>query len=440
MQVGFKRDVLVTVLIQSVATVCSGAFVLLTARWLGAEARGRHASLVAAAQLSCVVIGLGVPSSIPAVIGGDRTKWRTVLAQQLRVLLFASLLSCCAIYVRRKVVDEDPWAGYAPDVAAFAVIALGQGALANMLLALGASIQFNLASLFSAAFPVALLAASERAGILSVPVALRAQWAGLLLSSLYCAFALFRHTLAQPWGRTAAGRVVVGGVWRIAAQGYVSSILAILLFRGDIFLVGALTGRMDAVGAYSIAVFAAEVALKVPQWAASVLSAAVAADAERAAARTIRLFWLSMLASSLLYAAALVARPLIQLHVGRLLGPSFHDVWDVTFAVFPRVIFQSGGAILAANLAGKGYTLWHPGATLGGLVSVALLDLALVPRFGAVGGGVASSLGYFVSLVLVAVGFLHTNGLSVAGFCGQSSEWIRSAWVPNKRERNGSDS
>ena len=58
-------------------------------------------------------------------------------------------------------------------------------------------------------------------------------------------------------------------------------IFAMLMFRGDIYLVTLLGGGLASAGVYSIAVFAAEIALKIPQWSAAVLTPIVASDASR---------------------------------------------------------------------------------------------------------------------------------------------------------------
>jgi O-antigen/teichoic acid export membrane protein len=267
-----------------------------------------------------------------------------------------------------------------------------------------------------------MLAVAKYFNVLDVSVSITAQTTGALCGLLYSLVAL----------KGAASNSEYYGVpvrfrdqGRIAVLAYFSGVLALILFRGDLFLLSSLCSQLNQVGVYSVAVFAVEVALKIPQWAASILTASVAADSRLAVSRTLRLFWHSVGISFLLFVCFLVIKKPFESVLNDILGPSFDGVWIVMLAVFPRVVFQAGGSILAANLAGRGYTLWHPGATLGGMLAVLALDVALVPRLGALGAGLASSVGYLAALVLVFVGFLKTNNIDTRDFLNDSVAMLR---------------
>lgn len=419
---GFRRDLVVTLGAQGLSMLFMVGHILMLSRWLGAEGKGIQTLLLTIAQLASVILGLGVSASIVSILGPDPSRAGAVIRNQVRVLFFASMVLLVLSLAHLQFRWFPAFLGYETTISILALALLGQASFASILLALRRTWQYNMASLITASLPPLMLIVLHIYGFLTVSSSISAQTLGALSGLVYSLVILRKEDSVTASTST---RVALTGQNRIAALGYISSLLALMLFRGDIFLVSSLGGRMNQVGVYSVAIFAAELALKVPQWAATLLTAVVAADETRAAVRTIRLFWFSVSAAFLLFIVFLIGRPFLETLLGRALGPTFGGAWMVTMAVFPRVIFQAGGSIFAGNLAGKGYTFWHPGATLGGLVAVFFLDFLLVPKFGAVGGGMASSIGYLVALFIIFMGFIRNNGMDMRGFVRESGAIVR---------------
>lgn len=415
--IGFRRDLVMTVALQGLSMVFMACHILLLSRWLGAEDKGLQALLLTVGQLAAVVLGLGVSASIVSILGPDPRRTSAVIRNQGWVLLFALAVLTAVGWGNQHFRLVPRFIGYELGVSILTLALLSQTSFAAILLALRRTWQYNMASLTASGAPLVALAVAHHLGMLDVPMAIAVQTVGALAALIYSLIVLKRKVADSQEDHQSAA---LSGQGRIAALGYLSGFLALLLFRGDIFLVGSLGGHMNQVGVYSVAIFVAELALKIPQWSATVLTAVVAADVDRAASRTIQLFWFSVSAALILFFVFWIGRNSLEMMLGRILGPSFQGAWLVTLAVFPRVVFQAGGAIFAANLAGKGYTFWHPGATLGGVVAVFLLDFLLVPRLGAVGGGLSSSLGYLVALIILFFGFLQNNHMDARGFVRDS--------------------
>jgi O-antigen/teichoic acid export membrane protein len=414
---GFRRDLIVTVFIQSLVLLLAALFILLVSRWLGARGKGLQSLLVAGGQIGAVLLGLGFNASIPSVLGPDPRRAPAVLRNQVWVLGVAATVLVALAIANGAFHLLPGLVGYEMSLGILTLGTIGQTAFAAILLALGRTWHFNLSGLVVAAISLGVLFGERLAGLVNVETAIAAQAAGTLGGALY-ALLVMRADKAtfEPKG----AMVNLRSQGRIAGLGYASTLFAFLMFRGDIFLVSSLGGQLRGAGIYSVAVFAAEMALKIPQWAATLLTPAVAADSRNAGVRTVRLFWFSVVISMILFFGFLAMRRVAEGSVRELLGPSFEGLPAVMLAVFPRVIFQAGGSVLGGNLAGKGYTLWHPAATLAGMLGVFGLDILLVPRYGAVGGGLASSLGYLAALAVIFVGFLKHNGLCFGSFLRQT--------------------
>jgi O-antigen/teichoic acid export membrane protein len=188
------------------------------------------------------------------------------------------------------------------------------------------------------------------------------------------------------------------------------------MFRVDIFLVAALAGGLGAVGIYSVATAIAELLLRVPHWAGYLLMPIVAKRGRDARHQTVRLFWFSVAFAVVLFVLAVAFGGWLDALVVAVVGTEFSPVLLVLYTIFPRIVFQSGATILVSNLGGWGYTLYNPGSIAIGLVTVVGFDLALLPRLGLVGAGLASSTAALAMLLVVMVGFLRLNGLALRAF------------------------
>lgn len=196
---------------------------------------------------------------------------------------------------------------------------------------------------------------------------------------------------------------------RFSAKVHLSGIAGYLHERQDILLLGWLSGTA-AVGLYSVGVSFAEIVWYVP----SALSIAILAKGSRRdevsaadyTARTSRVAIVFMLATILV---SLVAAPLI---IPAVYGRAFASAMYPFFALLPGVLSDGVTRILWSYQITRGRTYWQlaVGTMLANLAAVALI----VPRFGAVGAAIASSVSYTLLAVLTIRHFCLDTGTKVA--------------------------
>ncbi len=198
----------------------------------------------------------------------------------------------------------------------------------------------------------------------------------------------------------------------VAFRGFISSITGLLLYRLDLFFVGYFLS-LRKVGVYSIALFGAEMIVKIPYWTSSILIPMVASNEEGHERRTLYLFYSSIVIASLLGFFIILTLAIFPDFISNLVGKDFTGVEVCLLLLLPRVIMQSGVAVLAANLAGKGFPLYHPAGTIIALMCLILLDIILIPRFGINGAALANSLASIACLFVFYVGYHKYNNVSI---------------------------
>ena len=418
----FRAAVAQSIAGQTLTLGLGGAFLLLSARWLGPTERGEQALLQSVGQFGAAILGLGMAGVVPMLLGRTRGATSWVVNVQGRVALAQWGIATLAIAITGRML-------YPALVGREVVLGLTVAGLASQLIFFNAALASgdarspNVSSVVGAAISLVLLVGARLAGRLDVDAALWAQLIGVAIGTAANARGLL-------YGRAATAAVVPTRaelrMLRLPAfQGYLSSFLALALFRADIFVVERVGGGLRVAGVYAVSVFVAELFLKVPQWASTVLTASVAMDAEKGAQRTVTLCVTSILVSALCFAPLVVAAPFFDAMAIRVLGTGYAGLAFILVALMPRVLMQSGVVVLAGSLAGRGYTWYHPLASGAGLVGVMSADALLAPRLGAVGAAIGSSLGYSLAALVMFGGYLVTEGITLREFGTMASTAIR---------------
>lgn len=180
-----------------------------------------------------------------------------------------------------------------------------------------------------------------------------------------------------------------------------------LLLRSDLFVLNTLAGP-HAVGLYTLAVTLAEFArLAVGVLWQSSLSGQFAdsvTDPAAHTARTTRLMLTLALASALTTSllAALLVRPVY--------GPAYADCAALVALLAPGVALLAAGRSLATHLVRVGGTRHTVGPAFGALALNTALNLLLVPRFGATGCALASTVSYTALALVQARLFVRLTG------------------------------
>jgi O-antigen/teichoic acid export membrane protein len=204
------------------------------------------------------------------------------------------------------------------------------------------------------------------------------------------------------WGRP--DRRLAREVVSYGFRGQVGGVMTLLNLRLDFALLGAMAGPA-VLGTYAVASKYAEL-LRLPGTALTwVCYPRLAGQGATEAARSARRLTLPALGAVLLAAVPLLllAGPVLRLFYGH----------DFDGAVGPARILVAGMLLAGAAGVASGYLYarGHPGRNslamgLGVLVTV-VLDLLLIPRFGATGAAVASTAAYLVGDGLLVALMLH---------------------------------
>lgn len=421
-----RRALGVTFVLQAVAMLGAAAFQVLSARWLGAAGRGQLAMLVSASQISAMLIGLGLPGAISFYAASTPKSIPLLARRELGLIGTVAVLVGVALIVNRLAAFYDLLIGMEVWFALYTVGNVAQPAFASLTLATGRVAVSNLTTVLAAAGSTIALGALALFGAPGLGGAF-----GSLATATLVGAALGVATIGADGGlgTTRERAPSWGSQLRVAGFGFVSNVLGLLMFRADVFLVAAFAGGDHGAGLYSIGVLAAEILVRVPNWTATVLAPTVSANPESGSRTTVALFWGSLLFVAVATLPILLLPDTMRWLLGAAVGPEFSDSYPVLVAMVPRIVAQAGGAILFGNLAGRGYSAYHPLACGTGLGLMVAADFLLIPRFGVVGAAVGSGIGYLAATIVAFKGFLALNEIDLRAFrafsAAEVSRWGR---------------
>ena len=192
---------------------------------------------------------------------------------------------------------------------------------------------------------------------------------------------------------------------RLGIRVWVGSLSRFLNFRLDQILLGLLT--TDAVlGIYAIAVNLSEVTLYVPGAVAATSIAAIARASDTVRAeQTLRTFRLLFVVTAAGCLAAVLAAPLIPL----IFGPAYDDSVVPYLLLLPGAMgFAASGVFSSALLSSSRPALSSIGPLVA-LVSGVVLDLALIPPFGASGAAAAATSAFVAGGLVAIVAYRRTE-------------------------------
>ncbi|MDO9237239.1 MAG: teichoic acid transporter [Aquabacterium sp.] len=199
--------------------------------------------------------------------------------------------------------------------------------------------------------------------------------------------------------------------WPFVATIGVVNVVGLLNYRASLFLVEHFHG-LSAVGTYSVAVTSAELLwLLSSSVTVSVYARIGHPDTRIAASMTVQAVRINVL-STLLAAPVLLA--LAWWALPWVMGPAYQASLMPLAALLPGVAAYAAASSLSAFYTNHLGRPQLSGAIAGLSLSISfVLGLVLVPRWGAVGAGVASSLGYILAIMAAYGVFLKHAGLPV---------------------------
>jgi O-antigen/teichoic acid export membrane protein len=364
--------------------------VLILARALGPTGRGTIAFVTVTAIVASRLAGLGMGEAT-AVFVAQRPELRgTLLANAIVFMagtgLLAAAVACGAL---AALGDARPAGVGAPELAIIAcatlVSALGDAGYAFLL----GSDRLRHLGLITAAgswiYPLFLAALWSTVGL----TVLRAALAWTVAESIRALAFLGQSRRGLVLSRVDPDQLVEAV--RYGSRAWIGSLARFLNFRTDQILMGFLASEA-ALGVYAVAVNASEVLLYLPAaMATALLPAAARADVGVRTAHALRAFRSAALVTVVAGIAAALLGPLL---LPVIFGQSFEASVGPFLWLLPGALgFVSVAVFSYALVAGSAPGLSSVGP-LASLVVGVVLDLVLIPRFGASGAAAAASLAF----------------------------------------------
>lgn len=405
-----------TVSLFSMAIAFASSVVI--ARALGPTAKGSYDLAIATANVTAMILGsAGIAGITLAVARGDASPLPLLKVlgglAVVQVLVAAVLLwtiSATPLASALLPAERSPLVIWMISllVAAMSVLAYSR----SMLVGLQQIVSANWRDLWGRTAAVSIIVAGLVVGGLlhstaSPLLVLELTVAGTILSCFLMIQALLRIHLPRE-GRSGLRRVVGYG-----APLYVGNLVQFLNYRLDVFLVAAF------VGARELGLYATAVALGQLLWLASgsVAVALLPRVASRSpiegAADAARLTRFTLLIGVVGAAAlTLVASPLVHL----VYGQAYADSIPMLLALLPGVVAFVSVSVLAAYIVGLGRPQINLMVAIVGLCATLPLDLILIPRLGAIGAAIASTVSYSLSAIVTVLWSMKLAGLPARDF------------------------
>jgi O-antigen/teichoic acid export membrane protein len=392
----------------TIASYAASFFVLiLIARTLGPEGRGLTSLFQAAVVLLFAILSLG--ASVAAVFfvsRRDRTGREALEIGAAATVVAAAGsglgVALVALLAGGALLRE----GVPYYMVVFALVGNVQFRLVEAVLrGQGRFMAMNAVEVAMPSTYLALLIAAELLGGLTVERAI------VLWSVAPFLPAALGYALLGPsqWPRRPPPVADVVGWGRFGLEGQLGNVAQLLNYRLDSYMVLLFAGAA-AVGHYAVAVALAEGLWFIANSVATVLLPRLTAAALEDASRTASVVCRNTMAVTALAGGGLAAvSPVV---VPLVFGRAFEEAVAPFLWLLPGVVLLSGGKILSAYVFSRGRPLYNSLIALAALGLTVVLDLALIPSFGASGAGMASSLAYALSLWLTGAVYVRLSALS----------------------------
>jgi len=393
--------------IQSAASLTTG---VLIARALGPSEQGRYAFLAAALGVGALIVGLGQFQGNVLSAAENPSLGRVLLLRSATQSLGVATILASVQLVGAHI----PGTRTLADIAYVFIAVLCVEAMAQTVRGINLG-QHDITAFNAGTFV-------QRSAYLGLAVVLR-QTHKLTLHSIAIAWfaaaaasVLLSSVLA--WSRSGLARITLDAIrtgWGTSvlrgARALLSVGLGLVLVRYDVYVLGPILG-MALVGQISVATAVAEWLWYVPSILNNLLFAASAADTRARStqqiARATRLLVTLLLPVAI--ALGFLGGPLVRL----LYGSAYAQAGVLFVLLVPGVTALALHMVVDSYFAGKGFpaiSLWAPAAAL---AAKFVLNLLLVPRYGAAGAVTATSLVYTLLLATKVVAFSREQGIPVA--------------------------
>lgn len=383
---------------------------IIVAWWLGAEGVGQLAVINVAVATIVQLGSFGLPSSNTYFIAQDQARFR---AAAINSLIFALGIGALLALALSAIASFRPgWFGFvAPDMIHVAAISIPFQLITliglNILLAVGKVREFNLLDLAGQSFvlvnaALVLLVLKHGLETLVTFNTLASILVAIVIAVLLASSA---KTLAHSNWR--ADIVLLRKMIAYGLKFHVSILAGAIIIRADLLVVNHFRGAAEA-GVYSIASQFALLLMLLPGVIATLLFPRVTTEQDVRGETTCLV---SRYTTLIMFVCCLAAVP-FSLLLPVVYGEAFADATKLLLILLPGVYLMGLESVLVQHFNALGLPRTIPLYWLVTLVLNLILVFALVPRFGAHGAAIASTISYAAIFALVALHFHTSTGRS----------------------------
>jgi O-antigen/teichoic acid export membrane protein len=383
---------------------------IIVARWLGTKGVG-ELGVINVAVATIVQLGsFGLPSSNTYFIAQDQERLRSAAINSLIFVMVAGSLLALGLSALAEF-RPSLFGSVSPDLVRIAALSIPFQLLAliglNILLAVGKVREFNLVDLAGQSFVLinavlVLLVLKSGLQLLVILNTAASIMVGLVIA-LLLAFSA-KKLAASKWR---ADMALLRRMIQYGLKFHISILAWAIIIRADLLVVNHFRGTEEA-GVYSVASQYGLLLMLLPGVIATLLFPRVAAEQDTSGETTCKVTRYTTL---VMFVCCLAAVPFSFL-LPVLYGAAFSDATKLLLILLPGVYLIGLESVLVQHFNALGLPRAIPLYWAITLVLNLILVFALVPRFGAQGAAIASTISYATIFGLIALHFHTSTGRS----------------------------
>lgn len=383
---------------------------IIVAHWLGAEGVGQLAVINVAVATIVQLGSFGLPSSNTYFIAQDQARFRSAALNSLMFALGAGSILALALSAVASLRPE--WFGpNSTRLMHIAAVSIPFQLITliglNILLAVGKVRQFNILDLLSQSFVLINAACVWLLvkGDFGTLIAWNTITSVLVSFVIALLLVISAKSLAQSKWR--ADIALLRRMITYGLKFHVSILAGAIIIRADLLVVNHFRGAAEA-GVYSVASQFALLLMLLPGVIATLLFPRVTTEQD---ARGETTCLVTRYTTIVMFICCLAAVP-FSLVLPLVYGAQFYDATGLLWILLPGVYLMGLESVLVQHFNALGLPKAIPLYWVATLVLNLVLVFALVPRFGAQGAAVASTISYAAIFGLVALHFHSSTGRS----------------------------
>jgi len=385
---------------------------IIVAHWLGAEGVGQLAVINVAVATIVQLGSFGLPSSNTYFIAQDQKHFRAAAVNSLIFALGAGSLLALGLSAVASLRPD--WFGFiSPELVQIAALSIPFQLLGliglNILLALGKLREFNLLDLAGQSFVLinaVLVLLILKQGLITL-VTLNTAASILVSVVIVVLLVISAKNLVQ--SRWRADIALLRRMITYGLKFHISILAGAIIIRADLLVVNHFRGAAEA-GVYSVASQFALLLMLLPGVIATLLFPRVTSEQDARGETTCQV---SRYTTFVMFLCCVAAVP-FSLLLPLIYGAAFSDATALLWILLPGVYLMGLESVLVQHFNALGLPRAIPLYWIATLALNLVLVFALVPRYGAQGAAIASSISYAMIFALVALHFHTSTGRSFA--------------------------